>query len=163
MESYDLELGPIQRTFDDLFRYIALYFQSAPVVPIGSVTETDLSTQSQQELHETVNSSLKRYGFTFLPNSLKITAEEDSVISGIHRSDNITVYDEKMKDGSRRTFNFYNTYGPEHMKTSYYWLDKRNGGEQTNGILTMEDKWYMRIDTSRDMIYYLRVDKESPR
>ena len=163
MEPYDLEIGPIQRTFDSLFKSIAHYFQSTPVAPIGSITETDLSTHSQKQLRKTLNASLKHYGFTNLPFSIRIIAEEDSQIDGIHRSDNITTYEERMKDGSYRTFNFYSTLGPENMKASFYWLDTKKGGEQTQGILTKDNKWYLRISTTQDDVYYQRVDREIPR
>lgn len=160
MEPYDVELGPIQRTFESLFKSIAQYFQSTPVVPVGMITETNLSSYSQDQLRDTLNSSLKYYGFTSLPSSLRLFAEKKSQISGIHRSDNITTYDEKLRDGSHRTYNFYSKFGPENMKTSYYWLNMRKDGEQTQGILTEDDRWYLRIITSENKVYYLRIERE---
>lgn len=160
MEAYDLEIGPIQRTFDNLFKRIGEYFQSLPVAPTGSVIETDLSTFSQGPLHNTLNSLLNHYGFSDLPLANRIVAEEDSQISGIQRSDDIIIYKEKMVDGSFRTFNFYITSGPENMKTSFYWLDMKKDGEQTQGILTQDDRWYTRIITPQDNIYYQRMERE---
>ncbi|OGM08718.1 hypothetical protein A2159_02345 [Candidatus Woesebacteria bacterium RBG_13_34_9] len=162
MEPYDLEIGPIKSTFDHLFASIGLYFQSAPVVPIGSITETSLSNFSQEQLQTSLNASLKHYGFADLPSSIRIITQVDSQISGIHRSDNITIYEERIMDGSHRTFNFYSTYGPENLKVSYYWLNIKKDGEQTQGILTMDDRWYLRIST-KNHVYYLRIEKEIPR
>jgi hypothetical protein len=162
MESYDLEIGPIQRTFDDLFKRIGEYFQSAPVAPTGSIIEINLSIYSQEPLRKTLNALLKHYGFCDLPSSIRIIAEENSQISGIHRSDNITIYEERMGDGSYRSFNFYSTYGPENMKVSFYWLDVAKGGEQTQGILTLDDRWYLCISTAQDKVYYQRMEREKP-
>lgn len=162
MEPYDLEVGPIQRTFDELFKRIAQYFNSAPVAPEGSITETDLSTYNQDQLRKTLNGILEHYGFAYLPSALKVVCETDSIISGIYRSDNITTYEEKMTDGSHRTFNFYSTYGPENMKASYYWLDMKKNGEQIQGILTEDDKWYFRIATIQGNFYYARMEQQQP-
>ena len=160
MEPYDLEIGPIQRTFDHLFKSISEYFQSAPVTPVGSVTETSLSDYPQEHLHKTLNASLKHYGFVDLPFSMRIIAEESSQISGIYRSDNITTYEEKMSDGSYRTFNFYSKYGPENMKASFYWLDVKKEGEQTQGILTEDNVWYFCISTTHDNVFYQRIERK---
>ena len=160
MEAYDLEIGPIQRTFDDLFKRIAEYFQSAPVAPTGSITQNNLSTFSQEPLHKTMNALLKHYGFSDLPLSIRIIAEADSQISGIYRSDNITIYEEKIRDGSYRTFNFYSTFGPENMKASFYWLDMKKDGERIQGIITMDDRWYLRILTTQGNVYYQRMERE---
>lgn len=160
MEPYDLEIGPIQSTFDHLFKLIGLYFQTAQVTPVGSVTETSLSTLTQDQLHKTLNASLTHYGFADLPISLRIIAEEDSQVNGIHRSDNITTFEENLKDGSRRTFNFYSVYGPENMKASFYWLDMKKGGEETQGILTKDDKWYLCIKTTQENVFYERIEKK---
>jgi hypothetical protein len=160
VEPYDLEIGPIQRTFDHLFKSIGQYFQAAQVAPLGSITETSLSTYSQEQLRKTLNAMLKHYGFADLPFSKKIIVDEDSQISGIHRSDNITTYEERMVDGSFRTFNFYSTYGPDNMKASFYWLDMKKDGEQTQGILTKDDRWYLRISTTQDNIFYQRMERE---
>lgn len=160
MEPYDLEIGPIERAFDSLFKSIAQYFQSAQVSPLGLITETHLADISQEELHKALSAILKHYGFADLPLSMRITAETDSQISGIIRSDSIATYEENMIDGSRRTFNFYSTYGPENMKASYYWLDMKRDGEQTQGILTKEDRWYLRIIT-RENVFFQRTEKES--
>jgi len=162
MEPYDLEIGPVQRTFDILFKSIGEYFQSAQVGPVGSITETDLSTYTQEQLHNTLNGSLKYYGFFDLPYTMRFTIETNSIISGIHRSDNITAYEEKRIDGSRQTFNFYSKFGPDHMKASFYSLDTKKGGEQTQGIITDEDIWYFRITAAKNIIYYLRLERELP-
>ena len=106
MEAYDLEIGPIQRTFENLFKRIGEYFNSTPVEPEGKIVETDLSLYSQESLSKILNELFKFYGFGDLPVSYRIVVEEGSLISGIHRSDNITTYEEKMQNGSRRTFNF---------------------------------------------------------
>ncbi len=161
MEAYDLEIGPIQATFDALYKRIGEYFQSASVAPAGSVTETDLSEFAQEPLHKTLNTLLKHFGFFDLPYSIRIIAEEDSQISGIHRSDNITTYDEKMKDGSHRTFNFYNSHGPENLKVSFYWLDMKKDGEQIWGILTVDNRWYLHVITTQGYVYYLRMEREN--
>lgn len=160
MEAYDLEIGPIQATFDSLFKRIGEYFQSNPVAPMGLISETDLSEFAQEPLHKTLNNLLEHFGFCDLPHSMKVIAEEDSQISGIHRSDNITTYDEKTNDGSHHTFNFYETQGPENMNVSFYWLDMKKGAEQTWGILTTDDRWYFHIITARGHEYYLRVERE---
>jgi hypothetical protein len=159
MEPYDVALGPIQQTFDDLFKRIGDYFNSAPVVPVGTVIETNLSIYTQEPLHKTLNNLLKYYGFTDLPLAMRIIAEESTQISGLHRSDEITVYDEKLTDGSHRTYNFYGKNGPANIKVSYYWLDMKKGGEQTQGILTDNDRWYLRITTTHDSVYYQRIEK----
>lgn len=161
MEPYDLEIGPIERTFDSLFKSITQYFQTAQVVPLGLITETHLADISQEELHKALNAILKHYGFSDLPFSMRVSADAESQISGIIRSDNIATYEENMVDGSRRTFNFYSTYGPENMKASYYWMDMKRGGEQTQGILTKEDRWYLRI-TTQENVFFQRTEKESP-
>jgi hypothetical protein len=160
VEPYDLEIGPVQKTFDHLFMSIGQYFQSAPVAPVGSITEISLTNYSQEQLRKTLNAILKHYGFTDLPFSLRIIAEADSQISGIHRSDNITTYEEKMRNGSYRTFNFYSTYGPENMKASFYWLDMEKNGEQTQGVLTEDNAWYLRISTTHDNVYYQRIEQK---
>lgn len=159
MEPYDVALDPIQKTFEDLFKRIGEYFQFASVVPVGSITETDLTVYSQDPLHTTLNSLLKFYGFTDLPSSMRIIAETDSQISGVQRSDDITVYDEKLTDGSHRTYNFYTKNGPENIKVSFYWFDMKKGGEQVHGILTKDDRWYLKITTIHNNIYYQRMEK----
>lgn len=159
MEPYDLEIGPIQKTFESLFMRIGQYFQSAPAGPSGSITETDLSIYTQEQLRKTLNALLKHYGFHDLPFYIRIIAEPDSQISGKLRSDNITTYEEKMSDGSVRTFNFYSTFGPENMKASFYWLGVKRDGEQIQGILTMDDNWYLRT-TTQDNTYYQRIEKD---
>jgi hypothetical protein len=160
VESYDLELGPLKRTFDSLFKLINQYFHSAPVEPIGKIKEIDLQTYSQRQLRETLNSCLEHYGFTDLPAALRIVVSSSSRISGIHRSDNISTYDERMKDGSHRTYNFYSKDGPDSMKVSYYWLDMASGGEQTQGILTEGNIWYLRITTAEGKVYYHRIERD---
>jgi len=162
MEPYDLEIGPVQHTFEELFKRIGQYFSTAQVAPVGSVTETDFSNYSQSQLRKTLNGILEHYGFAYLPYSMRIIAGIGSTISGIYRSDNITTYEEKMVDGSHRTFNFYSTYGPENMKSSYYWLDMRKNGEQTQGILTEDDRWYFRIATTQGNFYYARMEQQKP-
>lgn len=102
------------------------------------------------------------YGFTTLPSSLKLTVKENSMISGVHRSDNIITYKEVLIDGSYKTFNFYSSYGPEQMKASFYYSD-RVKNEETSGILTIEDRWYFRISTNLDFVYCLRIEREKPR
>lgn len=163
MEPTDLEVGPIQKTFETLFARIGKYFQSAPVVPSGSITETELNIYAQEQLRNTLNGILKHYGFSNLPNSIRMAAEADSKISGIYRSDNITIYTEKMIDGSYRTFNFYSTFGPENMKASFYWLDIRKSREEIQGILTIDDIWYLRIQTYSGDIFYERIEQQIPR
>lgn len=154
-----MELGPIQRTFDGLFKSISLYFQSAQVEPDGPITETDLSSYFQDQLRSALDTALKRHGFVDLPYSIRITVEANSKISGIHRSDEITAYDEVMKNGSHRTFNFYSKKGPENMRASYYWLNTQKNGEQTHGILTMEERWYLRTSLSQNLVYYQRIER----
>ncbi|MFC1600686.1 hypothetical protein ACFL25_01250 [Patescibacteria group bacterium] len=158
VEAYDLEIGPIQRTFEELFKRIGGYFQSALVEPKGRIVETDLSTYSQKPLQQTLTSLLNFYGFSDLPNGLRINLSEDSQISGIHRSDNITTYEERIKDGSLRTYNFYSKYGPENMKASFYWFNKNIDNEEIHGILTEDDRWYLRIKSDSG-VYYLRMEK----
>jgi hypothetical protein len=162
MEPYDLEIGPTQRAFEGLFKSINAYFDTARVVPNGSVRETHLSDYSQDQLHKALSDSLTYYGFTDLPLSLRVEVKSNSNVSGIQRSDKISTFDEKMSDGSLRTFNFYRKFGPENMKASYYWLDMEREGEQTQGILMEDDRWYLRIITSQDSIYYLRVERSNP-
>lgn len=159
MNPNDLEIGPSQRTFESLFKSIGLYFQSALVYPVGSVTETNLSTFSQEQLHKTLNAVLEHYGFTDFPYSIRVNCEENSRISGIYRSDNIATYEETMDDGSRRTFNFYSNFGPEKMKVSFYWLDMKKGGEEIHGILTVDDRWYFRISTTDGFVFYQRMEQ----
>jgi hypothetical protein len=162
MESTDLEIGPIQRTFEALFWRIGQYFDSAPVTPVGSIIETDLSIYPQDSLHNTLYALLKHYGFTELPHFIRIAPEKNSHISGLHRSDNITTYEIKTENGCVRTFNFYSTYGPENMKCSFYLLNNDKQGEEIQGILTMDDRWYLRITTTDKNIYYLRMEKQKP-
>jgi hypothetical protein len=162
MHADDLELGPIQRTFDTLNRSISLYFNSHLVSPNGPIKESDLSDYSQKKLRETLVENLDFYGFSALPASLRPIVESSSKISGIQRSDDIVVYDEKMSDGSRRIYNFYTSGGPENMQVSYYWLDQKKGGEQTRGILSSDNRLYLRISTADGIDYYLRIERENP-
>lgn len=161
MHADDLELGPIQRTFDTLNRSISLYFNSHLVSPDGPVKEEVLNYYSQKQLRETLNENLNFYGFASLPSALQLKVEPRAKIKGIQRSDNITVYDEKMPDGSHRIYNFYTTGGPEDMQVSYYWLDQEKGGEQTRGILSSDDRLYLRISTADGVDYYLRIERAS--
>jgi hypothetical protein len=162
MEAHDLEVGPIQQTFESMFWRIGQYFQNAAVVPEGKITETGLNVYKQDSLRSTLNALLSHYGFSELPYYMRIISDESSKIDGIHRSDNISTYEEKWDDGSLRTFNFYSTFGPENMKTSFYWLNLKSGGEQINGILTMDDRWYFRIITTENNVFYQRMERQKP-
>lgn len=161
MEPYDLEIGPIQRAFENLFRSISIYFNSNDVEPRGPIRERGLSYHSQQNLRKTLRESLEYYGCPDLPMSLRVVVGGDSVIDGVHRSDDIVVYDEKLNDGSHRIFNFYQNKGPENMKMSYYWLDMSKEGQQIQGILTNDNRWYLRITTPQNKVYYLRMERSS--
>jgi hypothetical protein len=161
MQPSDLEIGPIQDTFEKLFKSIGTYFHVNPISPEGQVTETDISNYSQDKLRKNLKASLSHYGFSALPSPLRIFLEKDSKISGIKRSDNIVTYKEELPNGSYRTYNFYGNSGPEQMKASFYFFNKAES-EETRGILTMEDRWYLRISTKLDFVYYLRVEREKP-
>lgn len=163
MHPYDLEIGPIENTFNDLFGSISKYFNANEVEPKGPIIETELSNYSQKNLRDTLKNAVRHYGMHELPYSQRILINENSIIKGIHRSDDITTYDEMMNDGSHRTFNFYHDVGPENMKVSYYWLDMKKNGEQTQAILTNDDRWYLRITTNLNTSYYLRMERYNPR
>ncbi|MBN1169155.1 hypothetical protein JXA63_04665 [Candidatus Woesebacteria bacterium] len=161
MQPHDLEIGPIQDTFEKLFKSIGTYFHVNPISPEGDITENDLSKYPQEKLRNRLNATLSHYGFSYLPCFLKIVVGNDSKLGGTHRSDDIMIYTEDLPDGSFRTYNFYNTKGPEQMKASFYYFNKAEK-EETRGILTDEDRWYLRISTKLDFVYYLRIEREKP-
>lgn len=161
MQPHDLEIGPIQNAFEKLFKSIGTYFHVNPIAPEGRITEEDFSYYSQEKLRISLNTSLEHYGFLDLPSILRVFAAKDSKISGIHRSDNIVTYKEEMSNGSYKTFNFYSTHGPDKMRSSFYYFN-REKNEETRGILTTEDRWYLRISTKLDFVYYLRIEREKP-
>ncbi|KKS98300.1 MAG: hypothetical protein UV73_C0002G0014 [Candidatus Gottesmanbacteria bacterium GW2011_GWA2_43_14] len=156
----DIRPAIIQNNLSNLYQSIDKFNRLSPID--GTKTKNIGETYGQDRLIQGFETNLRFHGFTSLPQALRINKVEDSDLKGLEYEGAIIVYEERLKDESTRNFTFYNQKGPENIKATFNVLNMTNG-ENADGILTKDGKWFLRIITSSGDTYVLQVEQEIKR